>query len=721
MSATLLLYPRYAPRRVRGVRLSIRIGIVATVVFAVLAWSAPPLGAVLASGSSPVPPTATGPDELKAAETSMQDGGGPASTLANVTHVTPEARYGAGMAYDAKDGYVVLFGGFAPYSYCNKTSCIYTVTPLNDTWIFEGNHWKRLDLSTHPPARFDAGMTYDAADGYIVLFGGNGSAGCFPCSSFHPMNDTWTFAGGSWTNVSSAVAPPARAEPSLAYDASDGYAVLFGGVVWTPNGTLYKSDTWTFSAGLWTRVNRAVHPSARAGASMAYDVNDSYVLLFGGRNRSGYLNDTWRFHADGWTEFASRVAPSARQFGDLVDDPAGGQVMLFGGFDGTARFWGFLTDTWLFKKGAWKEDFTTTVPPQARDDSGVAFDAGRGYVLLFGGRTWNLGSSPGGFLGDDWYFVRSAWGETPFVAPGARQGAAMVYDARDGYLLLFGGYYGPAAAVTFGDTWTFRDNAWTESFLAVHPSNRTQASMAYDPKDGYVVLFGGIGPNGGYLNDTWTYAGGAWHKLTTPSAPSPRAAPSMTYDASDGYVLLFGGSHRAGFYSLTLNDTWKFAGGTWSRIHTGPRPPSRSDAAMTYDAKDGCVLLFGGQYGLRGGYSGTYNDSWTYARGRWTNVTPASSPSSRSDPAFIYDPRDGYVLMFGGNAQGKGLQELWTYSGGAWTMYTGLLPWSLVGRYLASIAFLPSEKHVILYGGAESVGFQLGDTWSYADGTWTAL
>jgi hypothetical protein len=36
----------------------------------------------------------------------------------------------------------------------------------------------------------------------------------------------------------------------------------------------------------------------------------------------------------------------------------------------------------------------------------------------------------------------------------------------------------------------------------------------------------------------------------------------MTYDAKDGYALLFGGSGSTGM----LSDTWKFVGGAWKKL-----------------------------------------------------------------------------------------------------------------------------------------------------------
>ena len=83
--------------------------------------------------------------------------------------------------------------------------------------------------------------------------------------------------------------------------------------------------------------------------------------------------------------------------------------------------------------------------------------------------------------------------------------------------------------------------------------------------------------------------------------------------AADRYVLLFSGSSQ--------NQTWTFANGVWNRLTPTPSPPARVAASMTYDARDGYVLLFGGSAGAQGGYnnSSSYlNNTWSFVHNVWT-------------------------------------------------------------------------------------------------------
>jgi hypothetical protein len=56
------------------------------------------------------------------------------------------------------------------------------------------------------------------------------------------LGDTWTWNGATWTELSPATSPPARASAVLASDPATGQLVLFGGN--STNGNL--ADTWAY-------------------------------------------------------------------------------------------------------------------------------------------------------------------------------------------------------------------------------------------------------------------------------------------------------------------------------------------------------------------------------------------------------------------------------------------------------------------------------------------
>src|SRR5439155_27836 len=238
-----------------------------------------------------------------------------------------------------------------------------------------------------------------------------------------PYTFSWDFGDGSLSGTGNPV--------THTYDSSGAKTVTLG-VTDASGGSVVLSDTWEFTAGTWTQLSSSTSPSPRFLASTAYDVADGYVLLFGGSNNIGgtsVLGDTWEFHAGIWTQLSPTSSPSPRAGASMVYDAADGYVLLFVGVDGnnTAP----LGDTWEFHAGAW--------------------------TLL-----------------------------SPTSSPSPRDGASMVYDSADGYVLLFGGSLQ-------GDTWEFHAGAWTQPSPPTSPSSRAVASMAYNDADRQAVLFGGVG------------------------------------------------------------------------------------------------------------------------------------------------------------------------------------------------------------------------------------
>jgi hypothetical protein len=102
------------------------------------------------------------------------------------------------------------------------------------------------------------------------------------------------------------------------------------------------------------------------------------------------------------------------------------------------------------------------------------------------------------------------------TSPSARDGMGMAYDAARAEVVLFGGC---CSGGLLNDTWIWDGTTWTEQHPTTSPSARSGMGMAYDAARGEVVLFGGY--NGGLLNDTWTWDGTTWteqHPTTSPSA-----------------------------------------------------------------------------------------------------------------------------------------------------------------------------------------------------------
>jgi galactose oxidase-like protein len=648
---------------------------------------------------------ATGAAQIQAAENSLASGAGPAgggvwscspglapsggakcgaAPAANPVHpltstlpswslvkaAIPPLRQDASMTYDARDKYVLLFGGRGGVGY------------LTDTWSYGGGVWTHLHPATSPPTRSNAAMTFDAADNYVVLYGG--------ANSTLLRVDTWKFAGGLWTPLTPTTHPGRSVGGSMCYDAKDGYAVYFGGTN-TTGGV--GNETWKFKAGQWSLLAPHPAPPARWYAMFAYDAKDGYAVLFGGSNSLGStpVGDTWNFTAGHWTNITPVKSPSPRLAGGLAYSAKDAKLVLFGGVGGSSTF---FADTWTFVGGIWTK-IGTSLRPSARGSFEMADGTVGTNVVLFGGVP-HFGISD---LNDTWTFHGIVWAKVAPPTPVGREAASMTYDEADGYVLLFGG----ASATYLGDTWKFVHGTWTNLHPSVAPAARDFAGMAFDSSDGYVVLFGGVNGSG-YLSDTWTYLAGVWTPLLIP-APSARGGAGVAYDAADGYVLLFGGVGTGG----TLGDTWSFSAGVWTNVGPASGPAPRYLTEMSYDSADGFVVLFsGGQT-----YPNSYPDTWTYLAGTWRNETGRgnATPPGTVEGGLVDDTYDGYVVLYGGYTwPGGSLNQTWAFVNLVWTQqFPARNPGTTVGP---AAAFDPSDNSVIFFGGAAG-SVALATTWSY--------
>ena len=303
---------------------------------------------------------------------------------------------------------------------------------------FAGVGWTQQSPATSPPARLGAAMAYDASAGQLVLFGGFGTSGV--------LGDTWTWNGQNWTEQSLNTSPPARGYAAMAYDASTGQLVLFGGLGVNQN---YLADTWTWNGTNWTQQSPATSPPARYAAAMAYDASAGQLVLFGGFGTSGVLGDTWTWNGQNWTEQSLNTSPPARGYAAMGSDASTGQPVLFGGLDASS---GVLGDTWTWNGTNWTQQSPATSPP-ARYEAALAYDASAGQLVLFGGLEI-IGLEGEDLLADTWTWNGTNWTQqSPATSPPARYEAALAYGASAGQLLLFGG---EGSSGFLGDTWTLQ-------------------------------------------------------------------------------------------------------------------------------------------------------------------------------------------------------------------------------------------------------------------------
>src|SRR5205823_4637230 len=176
---------------------------------------------------------------------------------------SPVERSDPAMTYDAAHGVVLLFGGFTTHDYDGQEF-------LTDTWAWDGTTWTaRCGSSTLPVppcgfyGRAGTRMVYDATSSTVLLYGG------VACLGYDLDSDC-------------GLAPPLTATQG-----TNEAAGLLEGLV---------SDTWTWDGSQWTlhRVDGPAQPNSalppdqygqpgliHLAPAVAYDARLSNVLFFG--------------------------------------------------------------------------------------------------------------------------------------------------------------------------------------------------------------------------------------------------------------------------------------------------------------------------------------------------------------------------------------------------------------------------------------------------------
>ncbi|HEU0292931.1 MAG TPA: kelch repeat-containing protein [Anaerolineales bacterium] len=152
-------------------------------------------------------------------------------------HITGEF-FNDTWAWDGKD-WTQLPSGNVPlsaahmlvnFSSVNKLVAVPSSTFAN-TWEWDGDSWN--ETLSHPlPSRADGRSAYDSQYKRVVLFGG------IENSNF--LNDTWVFDGQTWNLLNVSSAPSPRYAHIMFYDVKRHSIILFGGA----GKESLLGDTW---------------------------------------------------------------------------------------------------------------------------------------------------------------------------------------------------------------------------------------------------------------------------------------------------------------------------------------------------------------------------------------------------------------------------------------------------------------------------------------------
>jgi PASTA domain len=288
---------------------------------------------------------------------------------------SPPAMFNGTLAYEPPAERLLLFGGVGKDEEGHEMR-------FNQSGTWDGSDWADLSPAVSPPAKYASSIAYDDATGEVVLFNESG--------------ETWTWDGSAWADATPALAsesPSPRLYPQIAYDAATEQLLLFSGET---GYFTYAEDTWEWDGTSWTELTPAHSPLKRAGGAMAYDAATEQLLLFGGltinRGVPTNLSDTWAWTGTDWEAKASATSPSARANGSMAYDAAAERLILFGGSNQNLSLPG---GTWAWDGSGW-ESLTLPLSPPERAGGGMAYDEASEQIILF------AGNGAAGELDDTW-------------------------------------------------------------------------------------------------------------------------------------------------------------------------------------------------------------------------------------------------------------------------------------------------------------------------------
>ncbi|MCI4319175.1 MAG: PKD domain-containing protein [Thermoplasmata archaeon] len=276
-----------------------------------------------------------------------------------------------------------------------------------------------------PPIWFTEG-TWDAADGYVLTYGGDNNAGT-------TYNQTWSYVAGNWSEITTVGSPGPLDGPAMAYDPAIGQVVMYGGLS-SYSPVTAPTATFFYSGGTWTNRTISPNPGPLVSAMMTYDPDLGGVVLFGGAvSFSAYSNSLWLFKNDSWTKIAATNPPPGRVLSDITYDPNLRELVLYGGYPGFSSST-TLNDTWTFQGSSWTHVLTPTSAIPSLGGPMLDYDADLGHVVLA------AGSKNGTLQNGTWEFDGSSW--LRLVTTGScdfHLNAVGVWDPLDHEFVLGGG------------------------------------------------------------------------------------------------------------------------------------------------------------------------------------------------------------------------------------------------------------------------------------------
>ncbi|MFB3788975.1 MAG: M56 family metallopeptidase [bacterium] len=294
----------------------------------------------------------------------------------------PSPRVVHGMAYDSVRGVVVLHGGVSTF-----------MTPIKDTWEWDGETQIWTEVSTEGPVLYAFGMAYDPGRRVMVLSGGSHGP-------TYPDAETWEWDGLDWKQV--AVEEHPILGCAMAYHPLRKTIIRHGGFI--DNMYTTSAETREWDGRQWKLLPDGPPLEGR----MVYDSRRNRIVFWGGLAGLGSVaNETWEFDGEAWIH-AADTGPEGRLAPGLAFDSEREVTVLFGG--GLTTDCGFsenrsYNDMWEWDGKKWTFINYIDGPPGQNLHLHMVYDVKNNHIVLFGGA-----ENPDSFRPNDTWLFRFASG-----------------------------------------------------------------------------------------------------------------------------------------------------------------------------------------------------------------------------------------------------------------------------------------------------------------------
>jgi hypothetical protein len=240
----------------------------------------------------------------------------------------------------------------------------------------------------------------------------------------------------------------------------------------------------------------------------------------------------------------------------------------------------------------------------------------------------------------------------PSNQPAVAFGFSVAADLASHTLVLFGGVDG------FATTWLWNGAAWVRAHPATSPPGRYDASEAFDPQAGEVLLFGGVLKTGQPANDTWAWDGSTWHEVDAGrGGPAGGAGSDMAWDSALNQVVLVTRDGGAGA-------TWIWNATHWVRAVAGDLGTSDAGIVIGFDPLSNSLMAEGCCQSQPDAMLATLPSTWRWNGSAWnllrTSIHPPDGSSMEADPSLRR-------LVLCGCDLAEGLSpEIWVWNGHDW-------------------------------------------------------